>query len=199
MKDEKTSWNTYWLINNRLKWMADLYRKLFLAGPMSHMVEKYFKSDGTFLEAGSGSATDSCYFTKKNRRMIALDISEEALKIAINQKNIDEVRLGDIRNLPFADESLDGIWNLGVMEHLSLDDIDKSLHEFKRVLKPGSKIILLWPAVYNIANMFLWWLFPAMPNLLKSKKHGIGILLKNNFRVLESKVTIVGDIILVAE
>jgi len=198
MIDQPEDWDKYWVKLNG-SFLADLYRKLFLAGPISRSFEKYMPRSGVFVEAGSGSSMSSCYIKKRKRKMIALDFSQQALDLAINQNNIDGTVLGDIRKMPFEDKTLDGIWNLGVMEHLTVRDINIALSEFHRVLKNKGKIILLWPAKYNIMNNIMPWMFPPMPNELKSRKQGRAYLRKNGFKCLAAKVTIMGDIILVGE
>ena len=193
---ESKEWDKYW-INDKKNILADTFRKYFLARPMARMVKKHFRTSGVFVEAGSGSSMDSHYFEKKKRKMIAVDVSKEALKIAIKQKNIDETRQADIRRMPFRDKSIDGIWNLGVMEHFSKKDIDKILTEFKRILKDDGTIILLWPAKYNIINLFFFWMFPDMPNTLRSRRQGREFLAKNGFDTIDTRINLVGDIILV--
>jgi SAM-dependent methyltransferase len=56
---------------------------------------------------------------------------------------------------PFRSDSIDGIWNLGVMEHFSESEIQRSLQEFRRVLKPDGVIILFWPAEKNLSRWIL--------------------------------------------
>lgn len=193
----RESWNLYWGRVSRISWFANFYRKEFLSKPMSRMIEKYFPPSGKFLEAGCGSATDTFFYDKKSRKFIGMDISETALRLAKGQKNMDEVRMGDICAMPFSEASFDGIWNLGVMEHFKAEVMGQAFAEMRRILKPGGHIILLWPSIWNLVNVFFWWLFPAMPSLLISPKQGREILLKNHFQPCEAKITIMGDIILV--
>ena len=64
---------------------------------------------------------------------------------ARNNQAVPEVYHGSIFNLPFADGSLDGIYNLGVIEHFTPEEIRQILTECHRTLKPGGKIVLFWP------------------------------------------------------
>lgn len=197
VEEARKSWNRYWSQVAWIGWFADFYRKQFLSRPMSRMIEKYFPPNGVFLEAGCGSATDTFFYNKKERTFIGMDISEEALRIASRQKNIDEVRMGDICDMPFPHSHFDGIWNLGVMEHFSPAAMKSAFSEMRRTLKPGGHLILLWPSVWNLVNMLFWWLFPKMPSLLRSQEQGRAILIQNQFQPCEEKTTIMGDIILV--
>lgn len=193
----RDAWDEYWGKVSFISFFANFYRRNFLSRPMSKMIERYFPENGVFLEAGCGSATDTFYYQKKSRRFIAMDISESALQLAVRQKNIDEVKLGDICSITFPDNHFDGIWNLGVMEHFSNPEMGKAFSEMRRVLKPGAHVILLWPSVWNLVNAFFWWLFPKMPSLLHSRRQGTEILKQNNFHPCDSSTTIMGDIILV--
>ena len=47
--------------------------------------------------------------------------------------------------LPQADESVDGVYNLGVLEHFTGEDIRSILREFHRVLRVGGKVLVFWP------------------------------------------------------
>lgn len=56
-----------------------------------------------------------------------------------------EVRL-DAAYLPFPDESFDSVLLTEVIEHVP--DIDRTLREISRVLKPGGVLLLTWPFNY---------------------------------------------------
>ncbi len=106
---------------------------------------------------------------------------------------------GDIFHLPFLADSLDGIWNVGVMEHFTHDRIDAILREFHRVLKPGARVILLWPAVFSIPQRILRTLeffinlrrrgerfrfHPDEISQLRSPAQGRRVLERNHFKVV---------------
>jgi len=50
--------------------------------------------------------------------------------------------------------SIDGIYNLGVMEHFTEQEIGKILDEFRRVLKPHAKAVLFWPPEFGLSVLF---------------------------------------------
>jgi SAM-dependent methyltransferase len=54
------------------------------------------------------------------------------------------VQVGDVRQLPFADDTFDGYWSLGVIEHF-WDGFDPITKEAARVLKPGGFLFLTFP------------------------------------------------------
>jgi len=193
----RDAWDEYWEKVSFISFFANLYRKNFPSKPMSKMIEQYFPEKQVFLEAGCGSATDTIYYQKKGSRFIWMDISEAALQIAARQKSIDEVKLGDICSITFPDNHSDAIRNLDVVEHYSTPDTGEAFSEMRRVLKHGANFALLWVSSWELVNAFLWWLFPMIPSLLRSRRQGTKILKQNNFQPCDSTTTIMGDIILV--
>jgi SAM-dependent methyltransferase len=75
--------------------------------------------------------------------LVAVDIVPSV--VARAHAVMDARICGDGFHLPFRDASVDGIWNVGVMEHFTHDRIDDMLREFRRVLRPGGSLLLLWP------------------------------------------------------
>jgi hypothetical protein len=83
------------------------------------------------------------------------------------------------------------------MEHFTHDQIDAIMREFHRVLKPGSRVILLWPATFSIPQRILrvleWFInlrrgtdkfhfHPDEISQLRSVKQGRHVLSRNGFR-----------------
>lgn len=192
-------WDQYWSHNRTFNFFERIYIYLFLCLPLRHSFERFFPATGVFLEAGCGSASDVKYIKKKQRQLVGIDYSTNAVRIAGKQKNMDKAMVGDILKLRFKNESFDGIWNLGVMEHFSKREIDAILQGFHRVLKKNGVLILFWPAKWNFANHLFPRRFPAMPSILSSKTEAKEILKKNNFAVLAIKATLVGDYIIVGK
>ena len=62
---------------------------------------------------------------------------------------------GERDRLPFADQSVAGIYSLGLLEHFEEPDIQTILKEFHRVLAEGGKLLLLWPPRWGPTVMVL--------------------------------------------
>jgi len=73
-----------------------------------------------------------------------LDCVEEALEIARKKTEFPEnFKLGMIEEMPFEDDFFDVVWARHILEHSS--DIDKTLNEIIRVLKPEGFLIYALP------------------------------------------------------
>ncbi|MHB8073343.1 class I SAM-dependent methyltransferase [Desulfosporosinus fructosivorans] len=83
----------------------------------------------------------------KDLRVVGLDLSHEALKSVQREKVV-----GDVRDLPFEDNSFDLVMANDVIEHLSLDEAEEALKEISRVA--GKYIIITVPFTEDLnANM----------------------------------------------
>lgn len=77
-------------------------------------------------------------------RAEGLDYSEDMLARAADRcKDLEQVRLqqGSVEELPFEDASFDALSCTQTL--LYVDNLDRALHEFYRVLKPGGRIAVL--------------------------------------------------------
>ena len=79
--------------------------------------------------------------------VVGLDISPFALKFA-KEKGMKHLVLGSAENLPFADNCLDLVAALDVLEHLG-DDC-QALREIWRVLKPNGAFVFTVPAFMSL-------------------------------------------------
>lgn len=163
---ERRDWEVHWdaLDTERSFFgsLASAVRKHLLSRAVRTYTRRYFSSEGVFVETGCGTSEASGRIDRSGRFLVGLDFSIEALRHARDEGNFDALVLGDIRNLPFRDESVDGVWNLGVMEHFHRSDALDILTEFRRVLRAASGIALLfWPPTFGLSmwvlRPFEWW------------------------------------------
>jgi len=104
----------------------------------------------TILEAGCGRAWPlklSIDYT-----LVGLDLDEDALRLRVEQqKDLDDYRVGDLRDADFAPASFDVIYCSYVLEHLT--GVERVLDNFARWIKPGGLIVLRIPdkdSVYSL-------------------------------------------------
>jgi ubiquinone/menaquinone biosynthesis C-methylase UbiE len=138
--------------------IADVHNLVMKVNGYRSSVAKYLRSldleinsESLVLDAGSGTGIVTLGFYEAGfqpKKTIALDLSMKSLEIAREQfekdekadtENISAVQ-GNVLNLPFADETFDLVLTCGVLEYVSLEE---GLKEFARVLKSGSKLILI--------------------------------------------------------
>lgn len=98
-----------------------------------------------FADIGGGYGRLANEYLKRAHKVIIFDYSKSELKQAkeIYGDKI-ETRAGDIYELPFKNDELDGLMMIRVTHHLK--DMDKAIAELYRVLKPGGV------AVIEVAN-----------------------------------------------
>ncbi len=152
-KKEFEDWSKHWAHGNQETFSQrffSFYRKAVFARTVAWFIDRFFPAEGVFVEAGSGTAETSMRIDKRGGRrvLVAVDLF---LPVVARCHPVMDVRVaGDCFRLPFADASLDGIWNVGVMEHFTHDLIDAMMREFHRVLRPGAPLLMLWPATDSL-------------------------------------------------
>ncbi|OHB97746.1 MAG: hypothetical protein A2W74_10070 [Planctomycetes bacterium RIFCSPLOWO2_12_38_17] len=102
------------------------------------------------LDLGCGAGETSVYFALKGAKVTAVDISAEMLKITEKLSNQYGVNVITIRSvvekLEFPNSSFDYVFGNGVLHHVQLN---QSIKEIKRVLKPNGKAIFVEPLNHN--------------------------------------------------
>ncbi len=102
-----------------------------------------------------------CQFQNERQRytgvkVIAVDISEEELRLNNDADEKIVFALGSDAPLPIDDSSVDVVTSQMVLEHIFNND--NSVREISRILKPGGKFISLMPnkfALFSIINQIL--------------------------------------------
>jgi SAM-dependent methyltransferase len=194
-------WDEYWAkapkTHNRVyDRIAVFYRKYIIKPYLKRYFSRYFPGKQAILHAGCGSGQVEEGIIDADS-VIGFDISGNALSLYKKNHPGSNLILGDIMATAFREESLDGIYNLGVMEHFSEEEIQCILSEFHRVLKTEGTVILFWPPRYGATVIFLKGvhffynsvlgkkvrLHPPEPSLLRSRSHVESMVNKAGFRM----------------
>jgi len=160
-QQDDQGWDDYWETHktkaDRMVYdaVASIYRKWIIRPSLNAFVGRYFAPGSQVLHAGCGSGQVDVDI--RNRvKITGLDISVRALDFyKKTNKNLCEVLHGSIFSIPLPAESMDGVYNLGVMEHFTEDEIHAILGELHRVLRAGGRAILFWPPEFGLSVMFL--------------------------------------------
>jgi ubiquinone/menaquinone biosynthesis C-methylase UbiE len=85
------------------------------------------------LDVGAGPGCDSAELRSRGLRPFSLDLSLGMLRLGARTFPGPRVQ-SDVRCLPFADSSLQGVWANASLLHLSPSSVDVALREIHRVL-----------------------------------------------------------------
>ncbi len=101
-----------------------------------------------------------------------IDYNEKLVSVAggnLKKKGLTAtLQKGDVESLPYDDESFDCIVN--TMAFTAYPDGEKAMSEFRRVLKPGGKLVLIdidYPADRNWLGMKMSRLWAALGDILR--------------------------------
>ena len=137
-----------------------------------------------------------------NPKPVGLDLSIEMISIAKREVNGNFV-LGDAEELPFKNNSFNSVSMSFCLRNLL--NVDKSVKEIFRVIKPGGKAVFLemtrpfFPLVRFFYRPYLFYIMPFIASIIGSKReyyfylgksiwnfsnsfHFINIMRKNGFR-----------------
>ena len=159
----REEWDTYWAgqqqdHERKERSLYDLgaafYRHVLIEPLLTRVIGREFSPGASLLHAGCGGGVVDKNVVSKFK-VTALDISPNALAAYHARHPGVEVRLGNVFDLSDVEARYDGIYNLGVMEHFEPEQIVAILRQFASVLKPGGKLVLLWPPVYGLSVVAL--------------------------------------------
>ena len=96
-----------------------------------------------FLDLGCGLGRHSILFGKQGFQVSCFDFSEEALEKTekwVQDEGLSfDYKMGDMLELPYADESFDAILCYLVINHTDTAGVKKVLSEIRRVLRSGGE------------------------------------------------------------
>jgi ubiquinone/menaquinone biosynthesis C-methylase UbiE len=103
------------------------------------------------LDAGCGGGSFIPLIAKlvgKHGHITGIDVSAENIDTAkLGAKNagfdqITELRIGSCLEIPYPDNSFDGVWCANVVQYLSREETLKAFAEFARVCRPGGIVAI---------------------------------------------------------
>jgi len=157
---EKTSaddldgmWSTAWQEADTMDLIRNLKKDETLRWKL-----KYAPLYGTFLEAGCGMGQYVFFFRELGFDIKGVDISEFSIesgkRFAVSHGyRPDMFMQGDVRDLPYEDDSISYYLSLGVVEHFKEGPME-ALSEAYRVLKPGGMAYIATPTKHNMIWVF---------------------------------------------
>lgn len=98
---------------------------------------------GRILDVGCGPGNDSAYFIERGFEVVGIDLSGKMVLIASRRESRAKFEVMDMRSLAFEDNSFDGVWASFSFLHVKQSDGERTLGQFKRVLKNDGYLCLL--------------------------------------------------------
>jgi len=151
-------WDYYWTIKQTslhriYDRIAVFYRQHIIKPHLERFISKYMDPDVVILHAGCGGGQVEEEIAR-SFNIIGMDISSNAVALYKKFHAEPNLILGDILQIGIKAEALGGVYNLGVMEHFSEEEIGRILGEFHRIVRKGGVIILFWPPEYGSTVVF---------------------------------------------
>jgi SAM-dependent methyltransferase len=108
------------------------------------------------LDLGCGAGEAAVWFAKQGANVVASDLSSEFLDLVRRVAELHGVTVethhGDSDYLNFADNTFDVVYAGNVLHHV---DLDKTLEQIHRILKPGGKVVTWDPLRHNpVINVY---------------------------------------------
>lgn len=105
---------------------------------------RHLPPSAKLLEGGCGSGAYLAHFKQKGYDVIGVDFAQRTVaQLNVYFPELD-VRVGNIRGLPFENNTFDAYYSGGVIEHFE-DDLRPQVDEAFRVLKPGGVFLVTVP------------------------------------------------------
>jgi SAM-dependent methyltransferase len=114
--------------------------------PLSPYILKYFTRSGRILEAGCGAGRYVKYLHDRGYDCVGIEYNKRTVENVKKKWRDIRVIVGDVEQMPFEDNSFNGILSVGVVEHF-LEGPQKPLAEMLRVLEPGGVALITVPCL----------------------------------------------------
>lgn len=130
------------------QWEDERLRQSILAGANERfvypMTRRFLKPGSRILEGGCGKGQFVYSLQSRGYDAVGIDFAQQTVEKVRSLFPDFPIRFGDVRKLDIPDQTFDGYWSLGVIEHFpgGYDDIAKEIY---RVLRSGGYLFLTFP------------------------------------------------------
>lgn len=99
-------------------------------------LDKFTEFSGKkIIDVGSGPGRDGLLLQQAGKEVVCVDASESMVKLSSDRGQ--QSVLAGFDNLPFENESFDGVWSYTALLHVPKKSVNIPLEEISRVLKPS--------------------------------------------------------------
>lgn len=111
-----------------------------------YTTRKYLPEGSCILEGGCGLGDKVFLLKQSGYKVVGVDYATKTVKKLREIRSELDIRYGDLQQLEFPDNSFDGYWSFGVIEHF-YGGYDRIISEMFRILKPGGHLFMTVPAM----------------------------------------------------
>ena len=121
------------------------------------------------LDVAAGTGASSIEFVRAGADVVAVDFSEGMLEEGRRRHPEIDFRQADAMNLPFEDNSFDAVTTTFGLRNIQ--DFDRALREFYRVLRPGGHLVVCefsrptWAPFRALYHFFLGTVVPGLARM----------------------------------
>ncbi|QQR79019.1 MAG: methyltransferase domain-containing protein [Candidatus Moraniibacteriota bacterium] len=130
------------------QWQDEQLQKHVTAGIHERFVypttKKYLPLGSKILEGGCGKGQFVYSLQERGYEAYGIDFAENIIDRLQSLFPLHHFEHGDVRSLPYPDNTFDGYWSLGVIEHF-YDGYEAILKEMVRVVRPDGYLFLTFP------------------------------------------------------
>lgn len=141
--------------------------------------QKFINENGTTLEIAAGYGHFINNIKSKNK--IAIDLNIDTKKYIQNDVLFIKTSSSEIKEIQ--NNSIDSIFISNFFEHITKDEILKTVSEIKRILKVGGNLIILQPNIRYLANDY-WMYFDHITPI--DDRAVVEVLELNSFKILKN-------------
>lgn len=98
------------------------------------------------LVAGCGYGRHCAYFARRGFDTTGLDASRTAIDLAHEAARVDGLEIvlacASATRMPFPDASFDAVYDHALLHHLSAEDRERAIAEYRRVLRPNGLLVV---------------------------------------------------------
>ena len=116
-------------------------------------IEALNVADKKVLEIGLGEGAESERLIRQGACWSGVDLTAEAVervrtRLTLRELPYEELRQGNVLDLPFANDSFDMVFSHGVLHHVP--EIKQAQSEIHRILRPGGELVIMMYARWSL-------------------------------------------------
>ena len=115
-----------------------------------------FPTGGSILDFGCGWGRLSKVLVEMGFRVYGVDISERAIREAIEYIPEANFQLFDNILIPIENESMDGVLSWTVLQHVPPEEMEGICSEIMRVMRPGARLMAYENTTLAISKAHVW-------------------------------------------